>query len=368
MEKSSRQAANRPPAPNQSTGAGPTAVRLVTSATPWLIIGGLLWAGLFIKPQPVGSTVQPPILERRDHYYGLAIPAAGKIWLSGSNGKIVALSKDGRVERLKTPTERTLQDIAAWDAEHAVAVGNDGLILHTADGGVSWTQATDVPRSQVANKLNRVRVGSDGMALAAGEMGSLLISRDQGKRWTRLRPEEDVAWNDAAFLADGRIIAVGEFGRIVVSGDGGANWKEIKGPVQSSLMAVSFRDAANGVAVGLEGVALVTRDGGNSWSSLDLKAHDHLFDVAWDAAASRWIGSGSLGRWVSIDGDGKRWQSGRLDERDLSWHTRVVPDGPVAWFVGANVGRWDGNTWQPLGEAWQPSTLINLPLPAEKKP
>lgn len=358
----------QPPAPPLSHANRPTAVGMATSVVPWLIIGGLLWAGLFIKPQPVGTTVQPPIVERRDHYYGMAMPAPGRILLAGSNGKIVALGQDGRTERLKTPTERSLQDIAAWDAEHAVAVGNDGVILHTADGGATWTQAADVPRSQVANKLNRVRVGSNGVALATGEMGALLMSSDQGRTWARLRPEEDIAWNDAAILPDGTIIAVGEFGNIALSGDGGKNWKDIKGPVQASLMAISFRDANTGVAVGLEGIALITRDAGKTWSSIDLKAHDHLFDIAWDNAGQRWLGTGSLARWVSIDADGSHWKTGRLDERDLSWHTRVVPDGPVAWFAGANVGRWDGTTWQALGDAWQPTTLMNLPLPAKKTP
>ena len=355
-------------APHQATSKHPAVVRLVTSVVPWLIIGSLLWAGLFIKPQPVGSTVQPPTVERRDHYYGMAMPEPGRILLAGSNGKIVALDQAGRAERIKTPTERSLQDIAAWDAKHAVAVGNDGVILHSADGGTSWAPAADVPRSQVANKLNRVRLGDNGIAVAAGEMGALLMSRDWGKTWSRLRPEEDIAWNDAAILPNGAIVAVGEFGHIALSGDGGKSWKDIKGPVQVSLMAVSFRDKNVGVAVGLEGVALITRDAGNTWLPLDIKAHDHLFDIAWDSATRRWIGAGSLARWISIDADGSDAKTGRLDERDLSWHTRVVPDGSTTWFTGANVGSWDGKTWKALGDSWQPTTLMNLPLPAKETP
>ena len=98
----------------------------VMSVVPWLIIGGLLWAGLFIKPAPVGSTVQPPVLERRDYFYGVARPADDRIWFAGSNGKIVSIAKDGRTERLATGTDSTLQDLATWDDQHSVAVGNDG--------------------------------------------------------------------------------------------------------------------------------------------------------------------------------------------------------------------------------------------------
>lgn len=330
------------PLPRRSLARAPVAI------LPWAIIGGLLWAGLFIKPQPVGSTVQPPVLEQRDHFYGLAL-AGDQVWVAGSNGKILALGSDGRAERFATPTDRTLQDIAVWDVSHAVAVGNDGVILSTADAGRTWTAATDVPRSEVANKLNRVRVTGGGVAVATGEMGALLMSRDHGRTWARLRDEEDVAWNDAALLGDGRIRVVGEFGRILISDDDGASWSEVEAPVPSSLMAVAFRDADVGVAVGLEGVVLVTRDGGREWQQVDVGVHDHLFDIAWDGAGSRWVGAGSLGRWIRADADAANWRTGRLDARDLSWHTRVVPAGELTWFAGANVGRWDGSRWMPLG-------------------
>lgn len=110
-------------------------MKVVVSSVPWMIIGGLLWAGLFIKPQPVGGTVQPPVLERRDHYYGIAPAPGGGVWVAGTGGKIVAIDAQAHARVLATPTDQTLQDIAVWDDRHAVAVGNDGVILITADGG-----------------------------------------------------------------------------------------------------------------------------------------------------------------------------------------------------------------------------------------
>lgn len=340
IDQASSQAVCRP-------GVAQRGVKLLMAVLPWAIIGGLLWAGLFIKPQPVGATVTPPLLERRDHFYGLALSPAGDVWVSGSSGKILAIAQDGKVSRLATPTQRTLQDIAVWDAQHAVAVGNDGVILHSADAGQSWQAAQDVPRSEVANKLNRVRVAPGGLAIATGEMGALLISRDHGQRWQRLREEEDVAWNDVAILDGGRLLVVGEFGRILLSDAQGQNWEEIASPVPASLMSVQFRDALNGVAVGLEGALLVTRDGGRQWDSVELGIKDHLFDVLWDAGNGRWFASGAMGRWVSGSADGD-WQSGALDERNLAWHTRALQVGSSIWLAGADVGRWDGRQWSPV--------------------
>ncbi len=329
-------------------GIGQRVLRLLMALLPWTIIASLLWAGLFIKPQPVGVSVTPPLLERRDHFYGLTLAPEGEVWASGSNGKILAIAAGGQMRRLPTPTGLTLQDIAVWDASHAVAVGNDGVILYSQDAGQHWSAASDVPRSQIANKLNRVRIGHGGLAIAAGEMGALLVSRDFGQSWQRLREEEDVAWNDVAILDDGRLVVVGEFGRILLGDEHWQSWQEITSPVSSSLMSVQFRDALNGVAVGLEGVLLVTRDGGQLWQAVELGINDHLFDVLWSPVQGQWFASGAQGRWVSGGADSAGWKIGILDKRNLAWHTRALSVGSNVWLVGADIGRWDGQQWLPL--------------------
>jgi len=321
-------------------------MKVVMAILPWTIIAALLWAGLFIRPQPVGSTITPPPLEGRDHFYGLARLPDGTLLASGSSGKVLKIAGDGTVSRLATPVHSTLQDIAVWGDGHAVAVGNDGVVLYSADAGASWQQAADVPRSDVANKLNRVRVGAAGLAIATGEMGALLISHDYGRSWQRLREEEDVAWNDVAILDGGRLLLVGEFGRVLLGGLDGQGWQEVDTGIGSSLMAVTFRDAQHGVAVGLEGVVLETADGGLSWQPRDAGLHDHLFDVAWLAEQQRWFVTGALGHWST--GAGDDWRAGTLGERNLSWHVRaLVVDGGL-WLAGADIGRWDGKAWSQL--------------------
>ena len=355
-----------PPAAVDTCRSRANWVKWVMSVVPWLIIGGLLWAGLFIKPAPVGSTVQPPVLERRDYFYGVARPSDDRIWFAGSKGKIVSIAKDGGTERLATGTASTLQDVATWDGQHAVAVGNDGVVIHSGDGGRTWLKSESVPRSQVANKFTRLRLGGAGTAFAVGEMGALLQTKDAGKTWNRLRAEEDLAWNDIAILPDGRLLVVGEFGRMSFSSDGGGTWADVSSPVPTSLMAVSFKDAGLGVAVGLEGVVLVTRDGGQHWERMAVDIHDHIFDFAWDERRQQWIGGGSLGRWVTGSPGAESWRTGRLDATDLSWHTRVLPTDQGTWFIGANIGQWENARWQPLGAGWQPESLISLPAPLEK--
>lgn len=318
---------------------------IVVGILPWAIIVGLLSAAIYIKPSAVGGTIDPPILENRDTFYGLAHWNDGTILASGSYGKILSI-KDGQISLLETPTRNALQDIAVWDSKHAVAVGNGGVIIFSHDAGTTWQEAADVPRSEIANKLNRVRVGKNGFAIATGEMGAVLATYDFGKKWQRIREEEDSGWNDVAILDSGQLVLVGEFGRILLGQMGSEEWAEIESMDEISIMSVSFRDSLQGVAVGLEGLVLETHDGGQSWSRVSIDLSDHLFNVVWMAEKKQWFTTGALGRWAV--GSDAGWESGVLDTRNLSWHVSSLPVGDIVWLAGANLGTWDGESWSQL--------------------
>ncbi len=341
--------------------------KIVLSAVPWLIIAILLWAGFFIKPQPVGQTVQPAPIERGDAFYGVTVPGPKTIWLAGNNGKVVRSDDAGASWVLQTTALKAhLQDIAAWDDKRAVAVGNGGVVIVTADGGNTWREMP-APLSKISNKLLRVKALPNGHAWAVGEMSAVLESEDYGHTWQRRRDEQDVAWNDIAFANEANGWVVGEAGRMLHTQDGGKTWELVQSGVKSSLMGVAFRDAENGVAVGLEGVILSTKDGGKTWqhqprarrsvanlpsASVDKdaaesrartveEAGEHLFDVAWDAQHESWLAVGNQGVWVRSNKDAEQWQAGNIDPRDLAWHTRVLVANGHSYLAGARAGVWE---------------------------
>jgi photosystem II stability/assembly factor-like uncharacterized protein len=364
---------NRPASPDQAGASGSKGklIKMSLSAIPWLIIAGLIWVGLFIKPQPVGVTVQPPSIERTDSFYGIASPVKGVLWIAGNKGKVVRSNDDGNTWILqKTPTVEHLQDIASWDEKRAVAVGNRGVVIVTEDGGTTWTEMK-IPLSKVTNKLLRVKTLADGRAWAVGEMGALLESTDYAKSWERRRDEEDSAWNDVTFLDANNGWVMGEAGRMMKTSDGGKTWQPVTSNVKVSLMAAAFRDAANGVAVGLEGSLLATHDGGKTWTLLPRakrpsggltavspdapakqrvleEAGEHLFDITWDEAQQIWFAVGNQGVWVRGNKEADTWVAGRIDARDLAWHTRVIVANGHTYLAGARVGEWNvqQNAWR----------------------
>jgi photosystem II stability/assembly factor-like uncharacterized protein len=309
-------------------------IRITMSILPFLIIGGLVYGAVFIKPEIAANTVHPPAIERGDFLYGVALPAPDAMWAAGSNGKVWRSADSGASWTVQaTPTHETLQDIAAWDPMQAVAVGNHGVVIRTVDGGKTWTQI-DVPRSKIANKLMRARIFGDGSAWAVGELGAALVSADRGTTWKRGAPEEDLAWNDVFF--DGqKVWLVGEFGSIRASGDGGATWAPGSSPVKTSLMGITFRDKENGVAVGLDGVILVTQDGGRNWVERPKVTREHLFDLLWDGTT--WAAVGDKGVLVTADAPATDWKVSQLSPNQRAWHTKIIKAGNRYVAAGATL-------------------------------
>jgi photosystem II stability/assembly factor-like uncharacterized protein len=307
-------------------------VSLLSVAVPVLIIGGLLYAAFFVKPQAHGSSVQPATIEQRDIFYGVSMPTPDVVWAAGQHGKIIRSQDRGLSwARQISGTEIHLQAIAPWDGERAVVAGNASMILTTSDAGKNWRKAS-LPEGVGVSKLMRVRAFSAGDAWVVGEFGVILNTKDYGVTWRSNSTGEDITWNDVAFVGSSGWI-VGEFGRIRTTVDGGLTWKEATSPIKSSLNAVSFRDGLNGVAVGTGGAVLVTSDGGTTWKLVPSFADQHIFDVLWDG--DRWLIAGNRGLLFSAEAEAQVWTD-ISGSSGTTWHTQI--DGKNGRYMMAGYG------------------------------
>jgi len=341
--------------------------RISVAAAPWLVIASLLYVALFVKPSPVGQTVTPSAIEVRDRFYGGVSPSTGVWWVVGADGKIIR-SEDAGVNWAiqEAGTSSHLQDIAAWDESVAIAVGNSGTVVRTEDGGNSWS-SVEVPASDIANKLIDVKAYSNGEAWSVGEFGNILRSDDFGRTWRQVREPEDMIINEIVRVSASSLIAVGEFGTILRTLDDGESWDFVDSPVDNSITAVDFADSHLGLAGGVQGVLLGTTDGGASWFQIDESFNppsgvvepgtalrdawadftsEHIFSLRWIESENLWVATGAKGIWVTGAKDFSQWKSARLAEREMGWHTEIVPTGSGLLVTGMNLGIWDMSVWK----------------------
>lgn len=310
-------------------------LNFIPQVMPIIIIGGLLYAGFFVKAEAVITKVEPKAIERRDNFISVAAPSAQVAWAAGTAGKVVRTEDGGKTwTAQKTKTLENIQGITAFDDKTAIIVGNHSLILYTSDAGATWSQATQpAPPKPEISKLFRVQIAGNSV-WAVGEYNTLLRSDDKGVTWTRLLPEKDRNLNTIAFAGNVGII-FGEAGVTLRSTDGGVTWEEIKVDNQVSLMNVAFRDDQHGVAVGLTGTMMATDDAGATWRSIPMVTEEHLLNVRWED--DQWKAVGDKGVIVTSNAEAKEWKAGKIFEGDVAWRTQMVKQGPRYYVVGANL-------------------------------
>lgn len=142
--------------------------------------------------------------------------------------------------------------------DRLVAVGIGGLVLVSDDGGEQWTQAS-VP---VSSDLTDVHFPTPTDGWAVGHDGVVLRTRDGGRTWHR--------------QFDGRAarkLLIDHFQPLADAGDADAarHLRDVElnyasGPEQA-LLGVWFRDAQHGFVCGSFGTLFATDDGGLTWKS-----------------------------------------------------------------------------------------------------
>ena len=147
-------------------------------------------------------------------------------------------------------TTSDLYAVDFLDALVGIAVGRDGAVTRTTDGGTTWVaNATGVP----VVRLLAVDVVSPTLAYAGGDGGTLLKSTDGGASWSALPVASDDV-KDLFFTSANTGTVVGAQGLITRTTDGGATWIDNVSLTTNWLYGVAFRNTSSGFAVGTGGI------------------------------------------------------------------------------------------------------------------
>ena len=213
----------------------------------------------------------------------------------GTDGTIIA-SQDGGDNWLKRDSSvgQNLRDVALYpDNRRGIAVGAAGTILRTDDGGLSWSEIS----TDHENTLFTVALHPDGeRGLAAGELGTLMETRDGGRNWTTRRLETLHTYLTLRNADPQPTPFAGDIIDIQLSSDGQRGvalasavlfsfqyeeetWVH---PLPGTIIeAVAFRsDALSGIAVDGIGSILATTDAGGHWTEVAKSSLLGMTDIA----------------------------------------------------------------------------------------
>jgi photosystem II stability/assembly factor-like uncharacterized protein len=177
----------------------------------------------------------PEVWRRRVRFAGMMCVLVARIQAAPLPAIVVDDSPLSVAESMKN--DASLADVAFADRENGWAVGDRGVIWHTADGGQGW----QLQASGISCPLFSVSFLD---ATHGWAVGGCALPRSRGSQ-----------------------------GVVLSTDDGGANWRQVPGLTLPTLTRVKFFDAERGIASGAGTSAypsgvFVTHDGGRNWQPL----------------------------------------------------------------------------------------------------
>lgn len=264
-----------------------------------VVAGARLSPGEVLGPNPAGPAVPPPSAPAYDY----------RTWTQEREG-----------------LRRQLFDAAFLDARHGWAVGGDGTMLRTTDGGTTWTR-----QEITAPDLGRIAFVSDHEGWVVGEFGHILFTQTMGASWeVRPRPaREDLL--GIRFVKPGVGWIVGDRGLILKTENGGQRWRRQRSGVPQALRDVACFSAQECAVIGAAATVLTTANGGGTWTK-------RITPVG--PSDLKWMSRAVIGR------DGSLWATGggtregyllRSTDRGKRWTLASDfpnPIGPLHFWDG----------------------------------
>lgn len=203
----------------------------------------------------------------------LRTTSGGESW---ETGRIEASVEGVSEEATLALVDPVLYDIYFIDEKTGWMVGEFGKIYHTTDGGMNWEeqQNTLLGQAGIDDALNLpaffgVRFTDATNGMAVGIEGKVVKTSDGGKTWAFTAEDVSVLFTDPLYdlhlFGEGKGWIVGAAGRVLRSQNG--EWKPVAmgRPLTAWLRAIDFLDENNGWIVGGYGLILHTTDGGKNW-------------------------------------------------------------------------------------------------------
>jgi photosystem II stability/assembly factor-like uncharacterized protein len=307
----------------------------------------IFFISYFVSCTPVSQ--QKKQQEVNEDLLSVTFPTEKEGWVCGRWGTVLHTADGGKTWTLQlSGTENTLVSIHFVDPQNGWAVGEEGTILHTADGGKTWEKQ----KSPVPFYLMKVYFVTPLKGWIVGERTHILSTLDGGKTWNIQFKDEDFILKSVFFCDPYHGWAVGEYGYIYHTKDGGANWRKQAGNFDISeetgtleggnfLFDVIAVDPQTVWAVGIDGYVIGTVDGGKTWKEVKTGApRTQLFCVASNRAGTVLIGgNGTI--LISTD-NGKTWKNPTFEPSIIyGWLYGLARRGPSEFVA---VG-WEGSIY-----------------------
>lgn len=249
-------------------------------------------------------------IQRIDFYQSM-VANGDELIAVGNNGLVIS-SADGEVwQRQILEGAASLLTVDACPSGETIALSFDNNLWLKQPQASQW-QSIAIPTNE---QLMDVTCAPDGSWWVAGSFSTIMHSTDSGANWQTFSLQEDAIITNIAFLNDTDAVASAEYGMILSSTDGGQNW-DVTGylPDEFYPHGMYFTSLESGWISGLNGYIYATEDGGETWTKETVDTAVPVYQLV--AANDQLLGLGENTTVLRRNAAG-------------SWTTIVSPSAPV---------------------------------------
>ncbi len=286
---------------------------------------------------------------------GWAVGEQGVIWHTPDGGKNWERQISGTKSCLRSV--HFLSPYCGWAAGRTVLpneAGTSGIVLFTEDCGATWTERS----SGVMPGLNFVKFFSETSGIACGDgsdsaASGVFATNDGGKTWSALRGPRATTWLGCDFTALNHGILGGAWSKLSTVRDGTLAAAELDSLNGRAVNAISLQ-GAGAVAACSGGVVLLSENAGTKWSVANLGLSAEVLECLDFRTVARkgnsiWI-AGRPGSVVLRSQDaGKTWElcktgwSIPIHSLCAASEKEIVAVGDLGLILKSSDG---GTTWQ----------------------
>src|SRR5690348_3415192 len=165
---------------------------------------------------------------------------------------------------LRNFEDAALHAVQFWDNREGWAVGDEGVIWHTIDGGKHWERQPSGVRASLRSlhfldPYTGWVVGREELPNGAGSSGVVLYTKDGGLHWQRVLANMLPGLNRVRFVGAstgykvGYLVGDGDDAHpsgVFTTTDGGRSWQPVAGGRSASWLAAAFADNGDGALAG----------------------------------------------------------------------------------------------------------------------
>lgn len=241
----------------------------------------------------------------------------------GSEGLVLSTEDGGTYwKRMTNPDNDNYLGVFFVSNTTGWVCGNSGKIFKTTNGGLTWIQQN----SGTGVQLDAIFFQSSTIGWIVGKSGILLKTYDGGLTWANQSLPTNSQLEQVKFINDNVGWVIGDGGTVFKTTNAGSTWVRQNSGVSNWLLGLQIISETEVWIIGNGGTIIKTTDGGNTWLKKNfLDTSQWLEDIYFISNYEGWMVTGSSLNTIyhTIDG-GENWLTETLDANNAFYFINFI--------------------------------------------